>query len=311
LDVVEPLSKILVIAGPTGSGKGELARQLAVRFNGELISADSRKIYHGLDIGTAKPTAAMRRAVAYHLIDVCSPGERFSAATFCAMARVAIADIRARGKVPIVVGGTGLYVRAVLYGLIDTPRSNELLRSRLEAEEQRDPGCLYRRLLSVDPVAAARLRANDRMRVIRALEVYELTGRPLTVVQREHGFAARSYRAWQVAPHWPRAELYRRINERVDRMLDAGWLDEVKRLRREELAAAPALRVVGYRELGAYLDGQRSWDETYVAIQRAHRRYARRQLTWFRAVPEINWWDAPINIEELAAKAREFLEDGC
>lgn len=306
--MVEPLSKILVIVGPTGSGKGELARQLAVRLNGELISADSRKIYCGLDIGTAKPSVAMRRAITYHLIDVCSPGERFSAATFCAMARAAIADIRARDKVPIVVGGTGLYVRAVLYGLIDTPRTNELLRSRLENEERGDPGCLYRRLLSVDPVAAARLRAGDSMRIIRALEVYELTGRPLTIVQREHNFAKQNYRAWQVAPQWPRAELYRRINERVDRMLDAGWLEEVKRLRREEPAAAPALRVVGYRELGAYLDGERSWDETYAAIQRAHRRYARRQLTWFKAVPELNWWDAPIDIDELEANARKFLD---
>ena len=303
----EPLPKILVIAGPTGSGKGELARHLAVKLGGELISADSRKIYRGLDIGTAKPTVAMRRLVAYHLIDVCSPAERFSAARFCSMARAVIVDIRARGKVPIVVGGTGLYVRAALYGLIDVPRTNELVRSRLEAEENQEPGCLFRRLLEVDPDAAARLRPGDRLRITRALEVYELTGRPMTLVQREHGFAQRTFRAWQVAPRWPRAELYRRINERIDRMLDAGWLEEVKRLRHEGLSAAPALRVVGYRELNSYLDGERPWDETYAVIQRAHRRYARRQLTWFKTVPELNWWDAPVDIDTLTASAREFL----
>ncbi len=307
--MAEPLPKILVIAGPTGSGKGELARHLAVTLGGELISADSRKIYRGLDIGTAKPTVAMRRTIAYHLIDVCLPSERFSAARFCTMARSAIADIRGRGKIPIVVGGTGLYLRALLYGLIETPRTNERLRSRLESEECHEPGCLFRRLLSVDPVAAARLHASDRMRVIRALEVYELTGRPMTLVQREHGFARRTFRAWQVAPRWPRAELYRRINERVERMLSAGWLDEVKRLRCEGLREAPALRVVGYREINSYLDGERPWDETCASIQRAHRRYARRQLTWFKAVPELNWWDAPIDFDTLAASAREFLED--
>lgn len=303
----EALPKILVIAGPTGSGKGELAYELALRLGGELISADSRKIYRGMDIGTAKPTATMRSAVTYHLIDVCWPSETFSAARFNALASSAIADIRTRGKVPIVVGGTGLYLRALLHGIIDSPPSDKLLRSRLEADERREPGCLYRRLLKVDPVAGTRLHAGDLVRIIRALEVYELTGRPLTLAQREHGFSKQTFLAWQVAPLWPRNELYLRIDQRIERMLKAGWLDEVKRLRDAGPSVLSALRIIGYRELCAYLEGEHTWEQTQAAIQRAHRRYARRQLTWFRAVTELNWLDAPIAIEDLVKQARAFL----
>jgi tRNA dimethylallyltransferase len=308
--VVPPLltgrPRLVVVCGPTASGKGALARALAARFSGELVSADSRKIYRGLDIGTAKPDAAARADIPCHLLDVCAPGEAFSAARFVALADAAIAEIAARDHVPVVVGGTGLYVKALLHGIIDTPPRDQALRARLEAEERAHPGSLHAQLQVVDPEAAARLRAGDRLRLVRALEVHALTGRRLSELQAAHAFRERRYPALLVAPDWPRAALDERIGRRVDAMIAAGWLEEVAALRRD--GARTGLDVVGYRELDRHLRGELSLTEAVAAVVQAHRRYARYQLGLFRRLTELRWLPAPVALEALAGEVRAFLQ---
>jgi len=302
---------LVVIAGATGSGKGDLARELARRIDGELVLADSRKVIRGLDIGTAKPFRGPDDPGLWHLLDVCRPGEVFSAARFQRLADEAIAGIRGRGRVPIVVGGTGLFIRALLFGIIETPPRDEQLRQRLEAEEDAEPGRLHRRLAELDPDCARRLAASDRVRLVRALEVVLSTGRTMSDLQREHGFRAPRYRFWALAVDWPRDELYRRLEIRVGRMLERGWLDEVRSLRAalrgEERRV---LQTLGYRELMRHLDGEWPLERAVEEIQRAHRRYARRQLAWFRSEPWLEWVSAPPDIGKVERRAREFLE-GC
>ncbi len=301
------LPSVVVICGPTGSGKGELSRDLAGRLGAEIVSADSRKIYRGFDIGTAKPTAEQRRAVRHHLIDCCDPDEHFSAARFATMAAAVIDDIRARGRLPIVCGGTGLYIRALLHGIVDTPVRDEAVRARLLDNEAERPGCLHRRLLEVDPRSAARIPPADLVRIVRALEVYEISGRPLSAIQARHGFGSTSYRSLQAAPLFERQQLYARIEERVERMLAAGWLEEVRALIDLGLSDCRTFETVGYRELREHLVGSTSYAETVERIKRAHRRYARSQMVWFKAIKEINWLSAPVDVEAFAREVRDFL----
>ncbi len=297
--------RLVVVCGQTASGKGGLARALARRLDGEIVAADSRKIYRGLDIGTAKPDAVARAELGYHLIDVAEPDEVFSAARYAALADRAIAAIAGRGRLPLVVGGTGLYLRALLYGLIDTPPADQELRRRLERQHRQRPGSLHAELRRVDPAAAARIAPGDALRLVRALEVHALTGRPLSAVQADHGFDRPRYPAYALAVAWPAEQLAERIAARVDRMLAAGWLDEVCALRRA--GAGRVLRVVGYRQLAAHLDGACSLDQARRAIRRAHRRYARQQRKWFRADPAVRWLDAPVDAEVLAERLRRWL----
>lgn len=295
---------ILIVCGPTGSGKGGLARELARLRGGELVSADSRKIYRRFDIGTAKPTRRQRREVPHHLMDVCEPGEVFTAARFVKLADRAIAEIQKRGRLPVVVGGTGLYLRALLHGIAEVPSRDEALRARLLGQESAKPGALRRRLEQVDPDAAGQIPPGDLVRTVRALEVYELTGLPISRHQDSHGFEEVRYRARLIAPDWDREELYRRIDSRVERMLQAGWLDEVRALIEDGLDRTPAFRTVGYPQLKAHLGGETTLEDAVKAIKTEHRRYARRQLTWFRAVEGIEWSPAPIDpkrvIEEFS-----------
>ena len=296
-DIASPF--ILVVCGPTGSGKGRLARDLARRKNGEVVSADSRKIYKRFDIGTAKPTRKQRREIPHHLIDVCGPEEVFTAARFVELADEAIAGIQKRGRLPVVSGGTGLYLRALLHGIAAVPPRDEELRARLLDQESSEPGRLYRRLEQVDPAAAAQIQKGDLVRTVRALEVYELTGSPISSHQTSHGFKPVRYRARQIAPDWDREELYRRIDARVEQMMAAGWLEEVRILIQDGLDRSPAFRTVGYPQLKEHLGGGLTLPETVAAIQKEHRRYARRQLNWFRAVPEMEWLPGPIDIDGL------------
>ena len=290
---------ILIICGPTGSGKGGLARELARRRGGEIVSADSRKIYKRLDIGTAKPSPKQREEVPHHLLDVCEPQEVFTAARFVELADRAIADIHRRGLRPLVVGGTGLYLRALLHGIADVPPRDQALRARLLDEESAKPGVLRGRLERVDPQAAGQIPPGDLVRTVRALEVYELTGRPISAHQDSHGFEPVRYPARQIALDWDREELYRRIDSRVERMMDAGWLEEVRGLIRDGLDQSPAFRTVGYPQLKDHLEGKLSLEKAVSEIQKEHRRYARRQLTWFRAQKEIEWIPAPPDADEL------------
>ena len=293
--------RVVAIVGPTASGKTTLAIEVARALDAEIVNADSRQIYRRLDIGSAKPTPAERAAVAHHLVDVVDPDETFNAADFARLALAAIDDIARRGRRALVVGGTGLYVKALRGGLFAGPPRDAEIRAGLERAENAEPGVLHRRLGEVDPDAARRIHRNDRMRLVRALEVYRVTGRTISALQREHAFAQRRVEMRTLAPHWPREELYARIDARCRAMLDAGFVAEVRGL--IDAGYSPdlaSLRSLGYREFAAHLRGGMSFEAALAAMQQATRRLAKRQLTWFRNDPETEWL-APDAVTFIAA----------
>jgi tRNA dimethylallyltransferase len=282
----EPFRNAYILTGPTASGKTQLALELAGRLGAEVVAMDSMTLYRGLDVGTAKPTPEERRRVPHHLVDALDPWESASVAWWLERAAACCRDIAARGRQALLVGGTPLYLKAVLFGLFGGPPADEGLRRRLAEEAGRDGGAaLHARLARVDPASAARLHPNDLRRVVRALEVWELTGRPISAWQRQ----------WRGEPAparpalWldvPRAELYDRINRRVDQMLAAGLLDEVRALRNlPKPLSREAAQAVGYKELFDYLDGRANWGEAVERVKVRSRRLAKRQLTWFRHLP--------------------------
>ncbi|HKE15270.1 MAG TPA: tRNA (adenosine(37)-N6)-dimethylallyltransferase MiaA [Kofleriaceae bacterium] len=290
--------RLVVVVGPTASGKSRLALDVAAATGGEVVSADSQQVYRGMDIGTGKVSAAERAAVRHHLIDVIEPDEEMTAARFARLADAAIAGAAGRGAPVVVAGGTGLYVRALLLGLFAGPAGDPAVRARLtdEASVAGVPA-LWRRLAALDPAAAARIEENDLRRIIRALEVLELTGAPMSEHQRRHDHR-------RVAPRYPalvvglcpadRAELYRRIDARVDRMMEAGLLDEVRALR--AAGHGPALRsqaAIGYAELHRHLDGALPLPDAIELAKRNSRRYARRQLSWYRGDGQVSWHPDP------------------
>ena len=301
---------ILVITGPTASGKERLALAVALvvtpgappgsrlgqarRPGGEIVSADSMKVYRGLDIGTAKPSADDRRAVPHHLVDVADPDETFSAARWLALAEAAIAGIRARGRVPVVSGGTPFYLKALLEGLFEGPAADPDLRRRLRAEAaERGPEHLHGRLAEVDPAAARRIHPNDLRRIVRALEVFEKTGRPISDLQRQWGRRRGEWRPLVVAIRRHRDDLTGRITERVRRMLAAGLVDEVRGLlaRGKGLARGPR-QALGYAEVLAHLGGDLAEADLLPAIVAHTRQFARRQMTWLKRFEDVAWLDA-------------------
>jgi len=286
------VEELLIIVGPTAVGKTELAISLAEELNAEIISADSMQVYKGMDIGTAKPTATERARVPHHMIDVADPREEFSAGRYLKLAEEAIADIRGRGKEPLVVGGTGLYIKALTDGLFEGPSADFALREELMEKERVRPGSLHEMLLKSDPDAASRMHPSDLRRIIRALEVYKTEGRPISRVHEEHK-AQVSMRAVRMAGlRRNREELYKRIDERVDAMMSAGFLDEVKGLRDMGCARdMVSMQALGYKQALAYMDGETTLDEAVRLIKRDTRRYAKRQFTWFNAEPRIRWVD--------------------
>ncbi|MBN2497550.1 MAG: tRNA (adenosine(37)-N6)-dimethylallyltransferase MiaA [Deltaproteobacteria bacterium] len=306
--VPQGLAPVLVICGPTASGKSRLAVSLARRLSSEIISADSRKIYRRMDIGTAKPTGAQRVGVVFHMLDICEPGETYDAARFAECAAKHICELHRRGLVPIVCGGSGLYIRALLNGIIDTPARDESLRAQLQEQESRSPGCLHERLRRSDPASAVRMPPGDVLRIVRALEVLELTGRPISEIQAEQARMPPRYRALQVAPDWPRSALRTRIEQRVERMLAEGWLDEVRALQAE--GARRALACSGYRQLDAYLKGSCRLDEAVTGVKLSHWHYARHQMKWFRAAAEVRWLHAQPDEDSLAAEVDAFMSAG-
>ncbi len=277
----------LVLTGPTGSGKSALALELAEPLNAEIISADSMTLYRGLDIGTAKPTLADRERVPHHLIDVLDPWESANVAWWLERATLAVAEIEARGKTAFFVGGTPFYLKALLCGLFESPPADEALRAELEAKS---PAELHARLTEVDPPSAARLHPNDVRRVVRALEVYRLTGKPISEWQRQSWWGETDRPRFRsgacLSLEVPRPELYARIDARVEAMFEAGWVDEVKKLRAIPMPLGrEAGQALGYREIGEFLDGSRTRAETIAEIQLRTRQFAKRQLTWFRGLP--------------------------
>jgi tRNA dimethylallyltransferase len=278
----------LILSGPTGSGKSQLALDLAERLDAEIVSMDSMALYCRMDIGTAKPTMEERQRVPHHLIDVLEPWESASVAWWLERAAACCRDISARGKRPLFVGGTPLYLKALLHGLFEGQHADETIRRRL-SEEAAAIGeqALHTRLAAVDPVSAARLHSHDVRRVIRALEVWELTGRPISDWQRQWSGSRRPEiegRCFYL--DLPRSQLYARIDGRVERMIAAGLVDEVRALRRlERPLSREAGQALGYKEMFAYLDGKADLTETIRHIQQRSRRFAKRQMTWFRHLP--------------------------
>jgi len=306
----------IALMGPTASGKTALAMQWAQAFNGEIVSVDSALVYRGLDIGAAKPDAAMLASVRHHLIDVRDPWQTYSAADFATDARAAIADITARGKLPILAGGTGLYFRALLEGLASMPEADTATRAAIAAEAQeRGWPALHEELSRVDPEAGARIHATDPQRIQRALEVWRLSGKPISQWQREPGPPRLPVRCLKLvlAPA-QRAVLHQRIETRFDAMLQAGFLDEVRALRAlpdmQAVAAPldlPAVRAVGYRQAWEYLDGQGDAAAFRERGIQATRQLAKRQLTWLRGEADARWFDPAHDEAPLAQALARFL----
>ncbi len=283
--------RLVVVVGPTASGKTDLAIALAERWNGEVIGADSVQIYRGFDLGSGKPSAAERARVPHHLVDVCAPDEPIDAARFVALADAAIAEVRARGRVPVVCGGTYLWVKALVSGLAPLPSGDAAIRARhdaLVAAEGR--AALHAQLARVDPESAARLAANDVLRVSRALEIFELTGRTQTAHFAEHGFRTVRHVTQLVGVRRDRDELDRRIAERAHRWLHGGWLDEVRALCDAGYGDTRAMGAVGYKQVREHLRGELPLAELEVAVVRATRTFVRRQRTWLRDEP-VTWLD--------------------
>ena len=284
--------KLVVLAGPTGVGKTSTAIELAENMGGEIVNADSMQVYRYLDIGTAKPSIEERSRVPHHLIDVIDPDQAFDAAAYLDLARPLIADLDRRGIPGFVVGGTGFYLRSLIQGLFSGPGSDPVVRDRLK-EEAGSLGreALHERLTLVDPPAAARIHPHDLFRVVRALEVFEITGKPISVWQREHGLSDRPYEVLFFGLTLPREILNDRIAQRTGFMIEAGLIEEVRRLLERYPSALKPFRAIGYKQVVEHLAGRLDRTAMEAEVVKQTRRYAKRQLTWLRAQPDVIWTD--------------------
>ena len=303
-----PRPKLVVLCGPTGVGKTSFAIQLARQINGDIVGADAMQIYRRMDIGTAKPTSVEQAAVPHHMIDIVNPDQDFDAAAYANMADGIIRGIMARGRRVFVVGGTGLYIKALIYGLFEEGPSDPVVRRRLKQRaESEGAAALHRRLSAVDDVAAERIHPNDAYRIIRALEVFEVTGEPLSVYQQRHGFRDQRFTTLKIGLFRPRPVLYDRINQRVDLMMAQGFLEEVRQLLESGYSAdLKSMQSLGYRHLAAVIRGDKNLGEAVTTLKRDHRRYAKRQMTWFKADKEVVWVD-PVVSREVENRIRGFF----
>jgi tRNA dimethylallyltransferase len=287
---------VVVMVGPTAVGKSRIAVEVAKAFETEVLAADSRQVYRGMDIGTDKPVAEERQAVPHRLIDLVDPNESFNAGLYRRQALDEIERVYRDRRLPLVVGGTGLYVRTLLKGLCDAPPADSTVRATLR-QEAKDQGHdrLYARLVEVDPVAAARLHPRDESKVIRALEVYQLSGRRMSAFQEEHRFAERPFSALIIGLNRDRAALYRRIEERIDWQLSHGLIEETKQLLAQGYQRdSAAMKGLGYRQVAGHLAGEYDVGEMVLRFKRDTRHFSKRQMTWFRKEPGIQW----LTIEE-------------
>jgi len=305
--LVEAQPLLVVILGPTGSGKTALSVTLAQRLNGEIVSCDSVAVYRGLDIGSAKPSAEQRKQVPHHLLDVVAPDAFFTAGDYSRAARAAIAGIAGRGKLPIVTGGTGLYLRALLQGLFPGPQRSPELRDRLLRKAgTRGPLALHRILKRLDPASAARIHANDLGKVIRALEVTLSASRPMSEAWKEGRDGLTGYRILRLGLDPVRQQLYERINTRARTMFAEGLIEEARELL-ARFGRSPALGSLGYRQAGQYLAGTLTLEQAIAGTAQGHRNYAKRQLTWFRREPEVRWLNGFGDDPGLAAEAESLV----
>ncbi len=312
-----PRKPIVVLLGPTAVGKSALAVQLARVLGTEVLAADSRQVYRGMDIATDKPSMQERNGIPHGLIDVVNPDEPFNAGLYRRAADREIARLHGEGKLPLIVGGTGLYIRALVGGLCEGPGADPAIRAALREEvEHLGAEALHRRLAGLDPVAAARLHPNDRVKVMRALEVHAQTGRPLSALQAQHGFATRSYAALLIGLQRERDDLYARIEGRIEMMLARGVVEEAKQL----LAwgydrQLGSMKGLGYKQLVGYLAGEYDYEEAVRRLKRDTRHFAKRQLTWFRKEPGITWLslaptvEAPVLLATVMDRIGRFLAD--
>ncbi len=300
---VDPL--VVLILGPTGSGKTALSLALAERFDGEIVSCDSVAVYRGMDLGTAKPSIAERARVVHHLVDVVDPDEPFTAGDYCRAARAALREMSSRGHLPIVTGGTGLYLRALTEGLFSGPLRHESLRARLRTSaHRRGSSWLHRILLRLDPASAARIHANDSAKLIRAIEVCVAARRPMSEILTRDPLTG--FRLVRIGLNPPRAELYARLNERCAEMFAAGLVEETRGLL-VRYGRVRALDSLGYRQALDVIDGTVTLDMAISAAQQGHRNYAKRQLTWFRREPDVHWIEAFGDDPETLRLAQEII----
>lgn len=305
------LPRLVAIVGPTASGKSSLALRLAQRFRGEILSADSMQVYRRMDIGTAKPSRKERELVPHHLIDILDPDQDYSAALFRAQADPIILRLHER-RIPIfVAGGTGLYLKALARGLFHGPGADPELRRNLKERAAREGSwALHRELAGLDPDAACRIHAGDLLRIVRALEVHAQTQRPISDFHRVHAFQERPYEILKIGLGREREALCRRIEDRVDQMIAGGWIEEVRMLLDSGCSRdLKSMRSLGYRHLAAFLQGETDLPEAVAAIKRDTRRYAKRQMTWFRADEGIHWFEPDSEIDlRIEALVKNFLE---
>lgn len=302
--------RLLAIVGPTASGKTDLAAGWARRLSAEVVSVDSRQVYRRLDIGTAKPSAALRAEIPHHLIDVVDPDQKFDVARYCELAHATIGAIHARGRPILLCGGTGLYLRALTRGLCDAPRADEAIRADLERERAAvGSEVMHRQLVELDPVTAGRISPRDAVRILRALEVLRSTGRPLSAWQEEHGFSEDLYEVRIVVLSPPPEVLDRRIVHRTRTMWEEGLLEETRGLLSEGFDGGLApLQAIGYREAQEVLAGRFTIEEAREQMRVQTRRYAKRQRTWFRRVEGALWLDDPNGAGSIERDVLGFLE---
>jgi tRNA dimethylallyltransferase len=299
---------IVIIAGPTASGKTAIGIRLAENIGGEIISADSIQIYRFMDIGSAKPSLEERSRIPHHMIDIRDPDEDFSAGDYVKCAREVIRDVRNRDRIPLVAGGTGLYIRLLLGGIADIPPPQPSIREQLREEERRrGKGALFRRLVEVDPETAAVTPEANLPRIIRSLEVFESTGKKISEIQRNHAFRDRPYHCLFLCLDPGREVLYERIENRVDNMIQGGLLEEVAALyKRGYSRELKSMQSLGYRHTGMILAGEMDIHDAVALMKRDTRRYAKRQFTWFRSEPEV-LWIGPDKVSEIGAMVDNFL----
>lgn len=302
------MTRRICILGPTAAGKSEIALLLAERIRAEIVGADSRQIYRGLEIGTAAPSADDRARVPHHMASFLAPAETYSAGRYAREARAAIHGVEARGRIAVIVGGSGLYLRALLDGLFAGPERDEAVRASLAARLASEGlPALREELRRVDPDALASILPGDSTRVIRALEVHALTGRPISALRRERRHEGTPARRYGI--RWRRGALAARISDRIERQLRDGFLDQARALRASDLpAGAPGLGTLGYRELLRHLDGEGSLREAVETIALRTRQLAKRQETWFRRVPHVRWFDLE-SPQEFAGVAEAIARD--
>jgi tRNA dimethylallyltransferase len=300
--------RIAVICGPTGVGKTTAAIQIASALDAEIINADSMQVYRYMDIGTAKPSPLEQARISHHMIDIVDPDEPFDAQQYADMSQNIIFQLAEQGVPVLVAGGTGFYIRALIHGLFESGSGNSEIRSKLKKEvDANGTDELYRRLCGCDPDAAAKIHPHDAFRIVRALEIYETTGQPISACQQEHRQAPPLFDVLKIGLSRQRELLYERINHRVDLMVEEGLIDEVKSLLKKGYSSASKpLQSIGYRHIVNFIEGRLNWNDTLQTLKQDTRRYAKRQLTWFNSDSQVKWMDAN-HLDEIITTVKSYM----